>query len=252
MSQHVYIVSMPNFKSLSGRIFAYWLPKYVCDLMRGAPKLQTKGEARQGLSTSDNNRFLRLWHEVKFDNIEFCCTSVEETKYFIQKWYPYCKGGAFRKWSPINEYVVNFKDNGSEIKKAVLSKYTYLKTPDFVVKNTDFYFRQGVTWNDVSTGTFCARYINKGYIFADAGPMFFSKDDSYILGYFNSCVFQYFADIICQGMHYSTGQIPEIPYIEMVDSKEIVHKTVDDNYRLSKTDWDSFETSWEFKKHPLI
>lgn len=252
MGRNVYVVPITNFKSLSGEILAYWLPNHVCDLIRDTPKLQTKGEARQGLSTSDNNRFLRFWYEVALNNIAFFCTNVEDTKVFTQKWYPYCKGGTFRKWSPINEYVVNYKNNGSEIKKAVMTKYTYLKTPDFVVKNTDFYFRCGITWNDVSTGAFCARYVGEGFIFADAGPMFFTNDANFILGYFNSCVFQYFADIICQGMHYSTGQIPEIPYIDAGSRKDEVCRIVDCSFNLSKKDWNSFEDSWDFKKHPLI
>lgn len=94
-----------------------------------------------------------------------------------------------------------------------MKKYPYLKTPDFVVKNTNTYFKKGITWSDVATGDFSARYVDNGYIYADAGPMFFPNEDIfYLLAYMNSKVFQGCCNLICQGLHYSTGQIPKIPF----------------------------------------
>jgi hypothetical protein len=212
------------------------------------------GTARQGLSTSDNNRFLRFWFEVPFESISFdsrnCADSVSSNK----KWFPYNKAGFFRKWSSINEYVVNYAKDGKEIKTTVMEKYPYLAGPGFVVKNTEWYFKHGITWNDVGTGIFCARYVPNGFVFADAGPMYFSEDDGTSLSYFNSKVFQVFADIICQGMHYSTGHIPEIPYIPLDDleKKSSIKCAVEENIRLSTEDWDAFETSWNFHRHPLL
>ena len=130
-----------------------------------------------------------------------------------------------------------------------------MKNPDFVVKNTSTYFHKGITWSDVATGKFSARWVDDGYIYADAGPMYFtSLDEQVKLGYFNSIVFQLFCDLICQGMHYSTGQIPQIPYLDNSpkEDKKKISSLVQKSLSLSKNDWDAFETSWDFTRHPLV
>lgn len=248
-----YISNSDNFKSIPGQIFCYWLSDVALDHMKNNKKLEEKGRAKQGLSTSDNNRFLRFWHEIQISSIDFSCKDCEKTENSGFRWFPYNKAGNFRRWSSINEYVVNYQNNGTEIKAAVMKKYPYLNGPGFVVKNTESYFHHGITWNDVAAGLFCARYVPDGFIFADAGPMFFCSEDFLMLGFFNTKVFQMFANIICQGLHYSTGHIPQIPYKEVEDSeKKAIEKLTKENYELSKTEWDSYENSWDFEKHPLV
>lgn len=248
-----FIAKQSDFDSIPGSIYGYWLSESVFSHLKNDEMLETEGVARQGLSTSDNNRFLRFWYETEFGRIGFDCTSCEDTNNMSIRWFPYNKAGNFRKWSAISEYVVNYQNDGSEIKQTVMKKYPYLNGPGFVVKNTDKYFQHGITWNDVATGLFCCRYIPDGYIFADAGPMFFSNDDFYFMAYFNSKVFQLFADIICQGLHYSTGHIPKIPYVEIPEEfKTHARELSKESYELSKDEWDSYETSWGFKRHPLI
>lgn len=120
-------------------------------------------------------------------------------------------------------------------------------------QNIQFFFREAITWNDVSTAAFCCRKIDEGIAFDASGPEFFLYDlaqSRYLLGLFNSNTVQAFMNLICQGLHYSTGHIPQIPVV--VNDKEIVDKIVEDNIGISKTDWDSFETSWDFKRHPLL
>lgn len=249
-----FVSSASNFSSLPGNIFCYWLSDKIISYFHGGQRLADLGTARQGMSTSDNNRFLRFWYEVSIDNIAFDCHSCTETKTRPERWYPYNKAGFYRKWSSINEYVVNYKNDGEEIKKTVMEKYPYLAGPGFVVKNTEWYFKHGISWNDVATGTFCARYIPDGFAFADAAPTFFSEDNYLVLGFFNSKVFQIFADIICQGLHYSTGHIPAIPYLE-IQNRDITDTIADlsaQNIALCQEDWDAFETSWNFKRHPLL
>ena len=120
------------------------------------------------------------------------------------------------------------------------------------MKNTSTYFHEGITWSDVATGKFGGRWVDNGYIYADAGPMYFPNDKPMTkLAFMNSCVFQLFGDLICQGIHYSTGQIPQIPYIEVLNDGDIESR-VKNNIIQSKIDWDSFETSWDFKRHPLL
>ncbi|MDO4562031.1 MAG: BREX-1 system adenine-specific DNA-methyltransferase PglX [bacterium] len=242
-----------NFSKIPGSPVAYWVSAQVIKSFNNR-KLYNFGEAKQGLGTSDNKRFLRFWFETNFYNINFNILSCKETLNKKGKWFPYIKGGGFRRWYANKEYIVNYCNNGKEVKEAVLSKYKYLKSPDFVVKNTNVYFCKGITWSDVSTGLFSARYVENGYIFADAGPMFFSSNDNIMLGYFNSNVFQLFANIICQGLHYSTGHIPQIPFAQRIMTvyNVLISKHVDMNIKISKDDWDSFETSWDFKTHPLI
>ena len=249
-----YISSHQNFMDIPDEIFAYWISERYFNILTKATKLESFGNAKQGLATTDNKRFLRLWYEINFKDIDFTCHSCDEIEERGTKWFPYNKAGSYRKWSSINEYVVNYESNGRDIKKSVMQKYTYLKSPDFVVKNTDSYFKKGITWNDVSTRPFCCRYVPEGYIYDAAGPMFFSHSDMLMLAYFNSVVFQSFANIICQGLHYSTGHIPRIPYIRIENGKtaEIAENLSKTNLKLSTRDWDSFETSWNFKYHPLV
>ncbi len=248
------VSSHSNFHNIPDEIFAYWISEKYLDILSNGKKLDEFGKAKQGLATTDNKLYLRLWYELPFSKIDFECSSCDEIETRKTKWFPYNKAGQYRKWSMINEYVVNYQNNGMEIKNAVMRKYSYLKSPDFVVKNTDSYFKKGITWNDVSTRPFCCRYVPDGYIFDAAGPMFFSNYDYLMLAYFNSVVFQSFASIICQGLHYSTGHIPRIPYKPIRD-KTLIDKIESisiNNINLSSDNWNAYETVWEFKHHPLV
>lgn len=250
-----YIAKQDNYSIIPDKPISYQLSTSVYDVFRRNQYLKDVGNARQGLGTSDNIKFLRMWSEVSWNNVGFGLSSCEDTIKSPCKWFPYIKGGSFRRWYPNKEYIVNYQNDGMDIKKAVMSKYTYLNNPDFVVKNTSTYFKQGITWSDVATGKFGARWVEDGYIYADAGPMFFPDDDKLaILGYMNSTVFQLFGDLICQGLHYSTGQIPQIPYIQEYDHKlkNRVSEISEQGIQISKTDWDSVETSWDFSNHPVV
>ena len=246
-----YAAQQDSFAKIPGGIHAYWLSSKFINILSNAEKLGQYGDARQGLATTDNKKYLRLWYEISFGGIDFDCRSCNEIIGRQTKWFPYNKAGNFRKWSSINEYIVNYAEDGKEIKNSVMTKYPYLNNPGFVVKNTETYFHHGITWNDVATGAFCCRYVPDGFIYDAAGPMYFSTYDYEMMGYFNSVVFQAFADVICQGLHYSTGHVPNIPYI-VHDKSDYVREIVKQNITLSKDDWDSFETSWDFQRHPLL
>ena len=248
-----YIAKQENYQYVPATPISYQLKSEVYSIFRENQYIGDVGVAKQGLATSDNNKFLRLWSEIDYNNIGFNIFNCEETINCKTKWFPYIKGGSFRRWYPNKEYIVNYQNNGVEIKNAVMKKYPYLNNPDFVVKNTSSYFKAGITWSDVATGKFSARWVDNGFIFADAGPMLFVQDEPYVkLGYMNTPVFQMFCDLICQGLHYSTGQIPQIPYLQGKIDKNKIINYVDENIKISNTDWDSFETSWDFKRHPLI
>lgn len=252
--KNVYLSSQENYENIPDTPISYQLSSAVYSVFKKDSYLKDFGNARQGLGTSDNAKFLRAWFEVDWDNIGFGLKGCEETLDRDEKWFPYIKGGSFRRWYPNKEYIVNYKNDGEDIKKAVMTKYTYLNSPDFVVKNTSTYFKAGITWSDVATGKFSARWVTDGYIYADAGPMFFSDDNSLLkLAYMNTPVFQLFGDLICQGLHYSTGQIPQIPYFEEYDEdkKASVERIAGECIGISEEEWNKYESSWEYNRHPL-
>lgn len=252
--KNIYLSSQGNYENIPDTPISYQLSSAVYSVFKKDSYLKDFGNARQGLGTSDNAKFLRAWFEVDWDNIGFGLKGCEETLDRDEKWFPYIKGGSFRRWYPNKEYVVNYKNDGADIKKAVMTKYTYLNSPDFVVKNTSTYFKAGITWSDVATGKFSARWVTDGYIYADAGPMFFSDDNSLLkLAYMNTPVFQLFGDLICQGLHYSTGQIPQIPYFEEYDEdkKASVERIAEECIGISEKEWNKYESSWEYNEHPL-
>ena len=251
-SQNRYYPNQEGFSKIPGMPIAYWLSGKVLKICEMQNVLKDYGSSRQGLATTDNNLYLRRWYEVKYGHILFGCISCFDAQSSGFKWFPYNKGGAYRKWSPINEYIVNYQNDGFEIKSAVLSKYPYLKTPGFVVKNTETYFKHGITWSDVSSGKFSCRYVNNGFIYDAAGPMYFSKNDFIMIGYFNSIVFELFLTLTSSGLHYSTGHISKIPFDPAINDCINIKDLSKENIRISKTDCNSFETSWDFTMHPLI
>lgn len=217
-------------------LIAYWLSPILINHLVKDKKMKDYGEAKQGLITSDNDRFLRLWHEIEQRKIGW-------------KWFLYNKGGGFRRWYGNIIYVVNWENDGFEICHFVDNKGNLKSRP----QNIQYFFRKGLTWSDVSTAKFCCRYVDGSCAFDASGPTFFLNNDEnefFFLGLLNSNIVQEFMDLICQGLHYSTGHIPQIP-VCISDVKQ-VNSLVVDNIQLCKEDWDSFETSPNFKRQPLI
>ena len=157
-----------DFKKITGSPIAYWVSDKIIGLFSNNPKLLENYDLRQGLSTTDNERFVRNWSEISQHN-------------FNLKWFPFNKGGKFRRWYGNFDLVVNWYDNGNEIKNNILLKYPYLKTPDFVAKNTGYYFREGLSWSALSSASFAIRYQPSGFIFADKGQALFSKKENFCI-----------------------------------------------------------------------
>ncbi|MDO4515243.1 MAG: BREX-1 system adenine-specific DNA-methyltransferase PglX, partial [Lachnospiraceae bacterium] len=190
------------------------------------------------------------WHEVELPNVCFDCTSTEESESLPQKWFPYNKGGEPRKWYGNNEYVVNWQYNGSEVKAFVASKYvSYTRT----VKNIPYYFRKGLTWSAIAK-KYAVRAYDKGFIFADKGQAIFADDKLYyyLCGLLNSKFTDAILKIISPTLDFNCGYIKKIPILIFEKDIATVEATVKKNIALSKSDWDSFETSWDFQQHPLI
>ena len=236
---YCYETIQSKFKLIPDSPIAYWLSESMYDAFRYGEKLNLFGEPRQGMATADNNRFMRLWFEVNKEDIDFSCTDNEST---YKQWYPHSKGGSLRRWYGNNSFVINWKNNGAEIRAFKKS----------VVRNPDYYFKPGITWSDLTVSWFTARMVPEGFTFDSCGPTYFAYDESklkYICGYFNSWVFQEFLNISCQGMHYSNGIIATLPIIWGTEEQiSQISELVDENIEISREDWNARESSWEFEQ----
>ena len=241
-----YVAEQDNFSKIPGSPVAYWISATVIAMFEEKSVLDY-GTPRQGLASGDNNRFLRLWHEVVYSDIGISCKSEAEIDQLVKQYAPHNKGGQYRKWYGNLDYVIKFSPTYRE-QLALLGNH---------LPSRSFYFLTGFTWSDLTSGNFGARYTSCGAVFDTTGPTFFchTNDDEllkYVLGYFNSCVFNYVAHIFCSGLHYSNGVIADLP-CKVVDAKKlIVSDIVNRQIDYSKSDWDSFETSWDFAEHPLV
>ena len=204
----------------------------------------------QGMSTSDNDRFLRNWFEVQYIKIKFDSTSEKEAQNSKYKWFPYNKGGLYRKWYGNNGPIINYYDDGKEVKDFATGLY---KTSSRTIKNTKYFFRESITYTLISS-RISARYSPAGFIFDAAGSSIFSNIDTQkvILALLSTKVALRMLNAINNSYNKSVGDLKILPIMNYDKYKEkIVHMT-NENIALSKEDWDSFETSWDFKVHPLI
>ena len=245
-----YFSRQSDFSYIPGAAVSYWVSQRLFDCFTRYTPLGDIAEPRQGLTTCDNDRFMRFWHEVCFDNIAFQCSSTGESKFLPQKWYPYNKGGEPRKWYGNNEYVVNWYNDGAEVKTYVASKYvSYSRT----VKNIPYYFRKGLTWSAIAK-KYAVRAYGNGFIFADKGQAVFVDDKSYyyICGLMNSKFTDSVLAIISPTLDFNCGYIKKIPVCLNEPEYEVVAPLVIGSIQLSQCDWDSNETSWDFKQSSLI
>lgn len=244
---YYYGTDQNNFKKIPGMLVAYWASEKIINHFK-TNKLDNIAEPRSGLSTTDNNRFLRYWQEVNYNNIKFNCNGIEETLLLSQKWYPYNKGGHFRKWFGNQFYVVNWYKNGVDIKDVTKG------ASGGRVVNPEYYFKESISWSSLSSGDFSIRYSPKGFIFDSKGSSCFTKNDKLILllGLLNSKITMIFLKVLAPTLDFNPGSVAKIPIVESNKYKEGISVFVLDNISISKTDWDSFETSWDFKIHPLL
>ena len=251
-SRESYLVENEMFYQVPNQPIAYWLGNKILALFEEKPALGDCYETKLGMSTNDNNRFLRFWHEVAFNNM--CLDRKnEDTRTFTQKWFPYSKGGSYRKWYGNVEYVINWENDGAEVKELASSLYgSYSRT----CKNTQHFFRNALTWGLITPGAFSCRYLPEGCVLGDAGPVCFAnKDDKIILAYLNSCIVAKILPAINPTINCSTGVISTVPLFDFASIREKqakIEQISDDNIRLARDDWNSFETSWDFKIHPLV
>ena len=229
------------FEKIPGSPIAYWVSDKVREIFEKNQKLGDIGEAKQGLATADNNRFLRLWNEVNYNKIGYNMSNSQEALESKKKWFPYNKGGEFRKWYGNQEYLVNWENDGYEIKNF----------KNAVVRNPSYYFKESISWSKVSSSNFSMRFYQKGLIFADAGMSYFSNENlKYILGLSNSELINKILSLLSPTLNFEVGHISNIPIITKENS--LIENLVEENIFISKEEWDSRETSWDFEKLFLI
>ena len=252
---YFYEVSKLNFNKIPGQEIAFWLSEKAIQAFESSRMLGDITEIRQGLATSNNEKYLRFWYEVNYLTIDFQAKSTQNAQERGQKWFPFNKGGAFRKWYGNQEYIVNYENDGKEMKQDVLRKYTYLKTPDFVVKNTKYYFKPSITWTEISSSHFGVRYCPACSIFSNkSNSIFFNNEQEmfYLTGFLCSKIADMYIKAINPTITTNVGDVSKIPVKIKHDKAIDYEKFVRNNIENSKEDWDSFETSWNFKKHPFL
>lgn len=233
-----------TFKQIPGTPIAYWASDALLDAFGNAKQLSEYGKPRQGLATGENARFVREWWEVDGCKSIYSCGSIQESIESACKWFPYNKGGDFRKWYGNNECVINWESNGHLVREFAGS----------VIRNPDCFFMPSITWSKISSGSIAFRFKPAGHIFDVAGTSVFSDEESlkYLQGACNSSVIMRVASMLSPTLNFEVGQIAIYPIIQNEEQEPLVNDMVDSCRELSKTDWDSFETSWDFKHNPLV
>lgn len=240
---YFYEAQQSNFSKIPGSPVAYWVSEKGSDNYVSIPLLGTVATTKQGFKTGNNDLFLRLWFEIARTNMSI------EGKTSHKKWFPCNKGGSYRKWFGNQEYVVNWENDGEAICNYKDEKGKLLSRP----QNLAYNFREGLTWSSISSGPISLRYTGEEMMFESKGSGCFIKEnyDLFTLqGFLNSTVGMYYIGALAPTLDYSEGSLLKLPY--GMKKNEIVHDIVIENIKICKTDWDSFETSWEFKVHPLV
>ena len=238
-----------NFEKIPGSPIAYWASNNLIRSFEIGTPLKDLVQPKVGLQTGDNNRFLRQWYEVEPFRISFTSTSTEDALKSGKKWFPYNKGGSYRKWYGNYDYVVNWQDDGYEIKHFVDFNGKVRSRP----QNTDYYFREAITWSDVTSGHFSMRYRKEGSIFDVVGMSLFSSDTKrllQILLFSNTKVMNYIMSFLNPTIHASIGYVSLTPIIftENTAAFDLANQCLAN----TEKDWNSYENSWSFQKIPLL
>lgn len=239
-----------NFNKIPGSPIAYWVSDTIREIFSTGMPLGEIAEPRQGMTTSDNQRFLRLWYEVSIEGIGLGFTSREFAKRSKLKWFPYNKGGNFRKWYGNNDFVVNYWNDGEELES--FHEELNKTSSGGRLKNRHYYFKESLTWSFISSSKFGVRYSPSGFIFDVAGSSLFPSNEerNYLLAFLCTVVAFEFLNIQNPTMNFQVENIKKLPILNMKNNR--INVIVDDNINIAKKDWDYFETSWDFSKHPLL
>jgi hypothetical protein len=243
LSPYCFNVHQSSFKKIPCSIIGYWISENMIEHFKGA-KTGDHILPRHGLATSDNNRFLKLWHEIDVNKGSLIIRNDKS-----KKWFPMNKGGAFRKWYGNNEWVINYENDGQEIKDFAIQLY---RCSSRTIQNTQFYFKPSLTWSALTSGKLSLRWSPEGAIFGSGAHCAFADEETmlYGLGLMNSNLFYAYLSALSPTLNINVDDIRAVPYIE--DSKNEVINLVKNCISISKQDWDAHETSWDFQENELV
>ena len=245
-----HVARQDSFEKIPGMPIAYWASEKILSAFINNISVAEISKGKSGQNTGDNERFLRLWYEVDIKNIGF---SLHESYTGNQyKWIPYNKGGEFRRWYGNYQYVVNWENDGEEIKAYAVIRNRGKHWSRYI-QNLDCLYKEGITWSIVTASTFSMRYLPVGFICDYAGCSIFPEVDlnDYLLALFNTKYAEIVLKIINPTINYQPGNIGSVPYIYEEKYSNRISELVTANKAFSRTDWDSYETSWDFQSHPL-
>lgn len=239
--KNIYISKQSNFEKIPGHPIAYWANNEIISVFDISEDMLNFIDTFQGIITGNNPKFLRKWYEVSLNKLSLNKKRMIDIDLDKEYWIPYNKGGEFRKWYGNHEYVINWKNGPSDKTRG---RKTFEK----------FYLFEYVSWSYISSNTISCRYFPAGFLWDVAGSGIFDKGDylKYLQGLISSKVSVEFLKIINPTLNYQVENIIQIPVIMDYHNKPIIDKIVTENIEIAKEDWDSFETSWNFKSHPFI
>jgi hypothetical protein len=239
-----YTASSDNFEKIPGSPVAYWVSQNMLRAFETGKRLSMIVDVKSGLSTTNNDLFLKCWYEVLIGNIGFAIDTVGKTSELPYKWYPIAKGGNYRKWYGNLDYVVNWQKNGKDIKKATKG------AAGGRIVNPEYYFKKIISWSGISSGETSMRISDKAIFGGGAKALYPTSHFNDYLAFLNSKVALTILQTLSPTLNYEAGHIGSLPILKFdnVGLSAIVNECL----TITRTDWDAFETSWDFKRHPLI
>ncbi|MFT9495897.1 BREX-1 system adenine-specific DNA-methyltransferase PglX [Anaerosolibacter sp.] len=249
--KYFYETNEENFSKIPGSPIAYWVSENLLKVFENGTKMIDLVDPKQGLATADNNRFLRLWWEPNQVKIKYDTKSTEESKTSGFKWVPYNKGGERRQWYGNYDYVINWENDGLEVRNFKDNNGKQRSA----VRSPQFYFKPAITWSDITSGGFSIRYRSAGSIHDVTGMSAFSEEIiklKYLLGLMSTKISDYIFKILNPTIHLQIGNFSNFPVLGYEQIDKNILSIIDDCIQISKIDWDSFETSWEFSSHPMV
>ncbi|MFB6217325.1 MAG: Eco57I restriction-modification methylase domain-containing protein, partial [Candidatus Aenigmatarchaeota archaeon] len=242
------IKAQKDFERLPGAPIAYWVSDRFVEICDHYPALGAELDTREGMTTADNSRFLRMWPEVNRERLKLNTSSHAEAKNSHAKWFPYEKGGSGIRWYGNHTFVVDWENDGEAIKNNVDPSTGRVKSHNY---NGEYAFREGIAWTSVSSGDIAVRYSPPGFLFDTNGPKGFVEGEPYFqIALINSKVSLYALKAFSPTMDYKLGHVESIP-LKKDEKKDNIDSLSEECISLAKKDWDSRETSWDFARHPL-
>ncbi|MGU2294658.1 BREX-1 system adenine-specific DNA-methyltransferase PglX [Pseudomonas aeruginosa] len=252
MDKYFFRASALDFKKIPGQLIGCWAGVGTYSAFENAPKLGEKVVFRKGMVTADNGSFIRMWQEVDLSKVGFGFADRGAAKASRKKWFPYTKGGEFRKWFGNNLFVVNWEDDGLILQTKQHHTDDRIAATNF---NLDFIFKEGATYSSISSSSFSIRHTPAGFLYDQKGaPVFSEKSENlrYAISLLNSRASKTFLNILCPTLDFNSGSLAEVPALMQSECQESIDSTLRSLIEISRFDWDSSEMSWDFDTHPLL